>query len=86
MRHDTLKRKQEPTEYVYDFDHPRRGVAIFIINSTFDTQPKRPFADEDCKKMTELFSLLDFEIKLLENKSSIELWKSLKGECIYNYF
>lgn len=64
---------------IYDFNHPKRGVAIFIINSSFHNQSKRPFAGEDIKKMRELFELLDFDVVLLENKTSVDLWKSLQG-------
>ncbi|CAC5394291.1 CASP7 [Mytilus coruscus] len=63
---------------IYDFNHPKRGVAIFIINSSFHEQSKRPFAGEDSKMMRELFELLDFDVVLLENKRSVDLWKCLQ--------
>lgn len=66
---------------VYDFSHPKRGYAVFIINSKFDQQSKRPYADDDYKHMLELFVMLDFEVILLENKTSKELWTQLKGLC-----
>lgn len=55
---------------VYDFSHPKRGYAVFIINSTFIQQSKRPYADNDCKSMRKLFVSLDFEAISLENKTS----------------
>ncbi|VDI73649.1 caspase 7, partial [Mytilus galloprovincialis] len=66
------------TETEYSYCHQESSVAIFIINSSFHNQSKRPFAGEDIKKMRELFELLDFDVVLLENKTSVDLWKSLQ--------
>ena len=63
----------------YKFNHRKMGYAIFIINSEFDDQKTRPFADLDYRKMSELFWTLGFEIKILNNKTNADLKMCLAG-------
>lgn len=63
----------------YEFNRRKMGYAIFIINSEFDDQKKRPFADLDCCNMSEVFLTLGFDIKILENKTNSDLKESLAG-------
>ena len=63
----------------YEFNRRKMGYAIFIINSEFDDQKTRPFADLDCSNMSEVFLTLGFEIKILKNKTNSDLKESLAG-------
>lgn len=77
--------KNNVCSHIYDFkfEHSNRRVAILIINSfKISEQPERPFADEDKTKMKKLFELLDFEVIVLENRKSGDLWEDLQG--LYN--
>ncbi|XP_071161890.1 caspase-7-like [Mytilus edulis] len=74
--------KNNVCSHIYDFkfEHSNRRVAILIINSfKISEQPERPFADEDKTKMKKLFELLDFEVIVLENRKSGDLWEDLQA-------
>ncbi|XP_033734730.1 uncharacterized protein LOC117323554 [Pecten maximus] len=62
----------------YDFNHFRRGVAVLIVNTEFcNVKDNRPRAEKDIDYLTALFEVLDFQIKVLKNKTTRDLMDSL---------
>ncbi|XP_063431282.1 caspase-6-like isoform X1 [Mytilus trossulus] len=78
--HDNATQSSSATENssCYQFTRNKMGYAIFIINSEFQYEKDRQYAVKDRENMTELFQLLGFAIKLLENKSKKELLEELE--------
>ena len=68
-----------PDDDRYLFQHKKRGFAVLIINSKFDGQSRRPYADSDRYYMYMMFQQLDFTVILLENLTSRKLLKKMNG-------
>ncbi|CAG2191993.1 unnamed protein product [Mytilus edulis] len=61
----------------YNLSWRKPGLAVFIINSRFEHQPYRPFAETDCHYMVKLFKHLGFEVRLLKDLKGQDLWREL---------
>ncbi|XP_005099862.1 caspase-3 [Aplysia californica] len=57
----------------YNFSHERRGVAIIIVNHNFSGQRSRDGSQQDFRRLQELFTSLDFEIRTFRDVTRNEL-------------
>lgn len=65
----------------YSFRHEKRGFAVLVINSEFDTQSDRENAVWDIYYMRKMFSEMGFDVKILQNLTSNDLLSKLKSKC-----
>ena len=68
-----------PDDDRYLFRRKKCGFAVLIINSKFDGQSRRPYADSDRYYMYMMFQQLDFTVILLENLTSRTLLEKMIG-------
>lgn len=66
----------------YRFCHETRGFAVLVINSEFDSEPRRKNADDDERYMSKMFKELDFDVRVLKNLSAAELLEKMEGISI----
>ncbi|XP_025101988.1 caspase-3-like isoform X2 [Pomacea canaliculata] len=63
----------------YKFDHKRRGLALVIINEKFRGHAPREGSQIDASRLSDTFSLLGFEVRLVKDCTLEELRCILKG-------
>lgn len=66
----------------YNMNHPRRGHAIIFNNYKFeeDRFPERKGSDVDVRLLHELYTELQFEITVYDNKEYTEI-KTILDSC-----
>ncbi|XP_059175781.1 caspase-3-like [Physella acuta] len=77
--HQTINSTDFYSDDEYNFSNPRRGVAVIIVNDTFNGKNKREGCTIDLANLQTIFSSHGFEIRSYYDKTVGELMKELKN-------
>ncbi|CAL1529196.1 unnamed protein product [Lymnaea stagnalis] len=68
----------DPSYSEYDFSHPRRGIAVIVVNNQIEGhKEKRTGSEKDMTFFQHMFTAYGFEIRTFFNKKSQDLLKEL---------
>jgi len=68
----------EDEEFVYIFTQSFFGLLVLIINSQFDHEKNRDYAQQDLENMQRVFGDLGFQIRVMLNLTTEQLNTQLK--------